>query len=265
MKNTMNKSEWIELEALRAVYESTPDQLKQTLGLKFENIDGVICSASSIEPSILINRCFVSHQALLKNKSIIKAVKQFYINAGVGKFFMHVSNTDPETKVILEHSGMKKSRGWMKFTRNISTATIQNSALTIHKISSEHAKDFARIVVPCFDMDKVSIPLVANIINHPHWHLFMGFDGDTPAATGAVFYKNGSAYCDWGATHIDFRCRGFQGAVLAHRINSAIKMGASNIYTVTGEDVPGDPQHSYKNIMRYGFTENYLRENWVPA
>lgn len=92
----------------------------------------------------------------------------------------------------------------------------------------------------------------------------MGFDGETPAASGGVFYKNGIAHCDFGSTHPDFRGRGFQGALLARRINDAIQMGASKLYTATGEAVPGDPQHSYKNILRYGFEENYLRENWVP-
>ena len=152
----------------------------------------------------------------------------------------------------------------MKFIRDTSPATTRNPELTIRKIGLEHADDFARIVVPCFDMAEASISLVASIVNHPHWHLYMGFDGDILAATGAFFYKDGAAYCDWGSTHSDSRRRGFQGAVLAYRINDAIHMGAKNLYTTTGEDVPGDPQHSYKNILRYGFTENYLRENWVP-
>jgi hypothetical protein len=33
---------------------------------------------------------------------------------------------------------------------------------------------------------------------------------------------------------------------------------------MTGEAVPGDPQHSYGNIVKAGFAEAYLRENWVP-
>ena len=29
------------------------------------------------------------------------------------------------------------------------------------------------------------------------------------------------------------------------------------------DSVPAYPQYSYENILRYGFKENYLRENWV--
>ncbi len=35
--------------------------------------------------------------------------------------------------------------------------------------------------------------------------------------------------------------------------------------TTTGEEVEGDPQHSYKNIVRAGFREAYVRENFAPA
>jgi hypothetical protein len=33
---------------------------------------------------------------------------------------------------------------------------------------------------------------------------------------------------------------------------------------MTGEAVPGDPQHCYSNIMKRGFAETCLRENWIP-
>ena len=35
-------------------------------------------------------------------------------------------------------------------------------------------------------------------------------------------------------------------------------------FTATGEEVPGDPQHSYANILRMGFEEGYIRENFAP-
>lgn len=265
MEMTENPSEWIELEELRAIYDSASDELRNKLGLKLEDINGVTCSVSSAEPSIIINRCFVTDQNALTSVDTIKKVKQLYADAGVKEFFLHVTHCTAEIVQSLGQAGMVKSRGWMKFIRDTSPAVARNPDLDIRKIGPEHAEDFARIVVPCFDMKEESIPLVASIVSHPNYHLYVGFEGDTPAATGALFFKEGIGICDWGATHPDFRGRGFQGAMLARRINDGIEMGATNLYTATGEDVPDDPQHSYKNIMRYGFKENYLRENWVPA
>jgi hypothetical protein len=262
----MNKSqsENIELQAMRAIHQSASDKLKASLGLSFEQISGVVCSASSVEPSILLNRCFVTDDNALTDLSAIKAVKAFYADAGVSRFFLHVVDSNEDTRRTLKQAGMMKARGWMKFIRDASPAVTRNPELDIRKIGPEHAKDFARIVAPCFDMTEASVPLVAGMVHHPQWHLYMGFDGDKPAATGAIFFQHGAAHCDWGSTHSDFRRRGFQGAMLARRINDAIEMGATRLFTETGEAVPDDPQHSYNNIMRYGFVEDYLRENWVP-
>lgn len=265
MDNRTGKSEWIELQELYAIHESASSEIKSGLGLKLEDINGILCSISSVEPSILINRCLVIDDRALTDISTLRAVKKFYQDNAVKEFFLHVTDNNPEKTHSLEQAGMEKNRGWMKFIRNTDPATVRNPDLDISKIGPEHAEDFARIVVPCFDLSEASIPLVASLVHHPDYHLYMGFDNDTPAATGALFYKDGIGYCDWGSTHRDFRRRGFQGAVLAHRINDAINMGALNLYTATGEAVPGDPQHSYNNIMRYGFEEYYLRENWVPA
>ena len=55
-----------------------------------------------------------------------------------------------------------------------------------------------------------------------------------------------------------------QGAIMSARIQAAIDAGCTRIFTETGEAVPGDPQHSYRNIERYGFVAGDLRENWRP-
>ncbi len=82
---------------------------------------------------------------------------------------------------------------------------------------------------------------------------------------GRVVSYGDVAALDWGATHPGFRRRGGQTAVLAARIRFALEQGCETICTMTGEAVPGDPQHSYSNIMKSGFAEAYLRENWIPA
>jgi GNAT superfamily N-acetyltransferase len=71
-------------------------------------------------------------------------------------------------------------------------------------------------------------------------------------------------WLDWGATAPAFRRRGSQSALLRRRILDALDMGCRLILTETGEEVEGDPQHSYKNILRMGFREAYVRENYAP-
>ncbi len=44
----------------------------------------------------------------------------------------------------------------------------------------------------------------------------------------------------------------------------ALDLGCAALGTETGEEVPGDPQHSYNNIRRAGFVETHVRANYAP-
>lgn len=59
------------------------------------------------------------------------------------------------------------------------------------------------------------------------------------------------------------RGQGVQLSLLAARVRLALAGGARAIHTCTGEAVPGEPQHSYANILRCGFSEGDLRANWA--
>lgn len=53
---------------------------------------------------------------------------------------------------------------------------------------------------------------------------------------------------------------------MARRINDAIAAGCKLIGTETGDDTPDDPNPSYHNMLRTGFTLAYRRPNflWQP-
>jgi hypothetical protein len=90
----------------------------------------------------------------------------------------------------------------------------------------------------------------------------MSFDGNCPAGVGALYVKNGYGWTDFGATAPALRRRGSQGVLMAARLERALELGCKKVFTCTGVNVPGDPQHSYGNILRAGFAEDYVRENY---
>lgn len=59
------------------------------------------------------------------------------------------------------------------------------------------------------------------------------------------------------------RGRGAQLALLHRRILDAAAAGCETLFVETGERVPNRPSASYRNILRAGFEEAYLRPNWV--
>jgi hypothetical protein len=56
-----------------------------------------------------------------------------------------------------------------------------------------------------------------------------------------------------------------QRALLAHRLRVADRSRLARVHTCTGAPAPGDPQHSYRNILRCGFVETVQRRNLAPA
>ena len=227
-------------------------------------IGDAICSVSASEPSILINRVFGIGRNGEPDVEQLRDIRALYSEAGVERFFLHVipGKCDPAT---LADAGFENYRGWMKFVRTTEDQPEPRSDLEVREIGPEHADDFARIAGSAFDFLPSSFPAVATVVGARGYRSFMTFDGDTPAGTGVVYVDGESGVFDFGATDPNFRRRGGQSAVLAARVSCAAEAGCKYLYTMTGEAVPDDPQHSYSNILRAGFEEAYLRENWIPT
>ena len=258
------QAEAAEQKALISWYNAAKNVRASGFDWHVLEIGGAVCSVSSSEPSILINRVFGLGSTGAPDVEQLKDIRALYSEAGVERFFLHVipGKCDP---ALLEAAGFRNYRGWMKFIRSTDDRPESRSDLAVREIGSEHADVFARIAGSAFDFLPSSFPAVAAVVGARGYRCFMTFDGETPAGTGVVFADGESGVFDFGATDPDFRKRGGQSAVLAARVSCAANMGCKNLYTMTGESVPDDPQHSYSNILRAGFEEAYLRENWVPV
>jgi GNAT superfamily N-acetyltransferase len=260
-------AEMIERQALLGWYEAASQLEMPGYDWNLEQIGDALCSVSATEPSILVNRVLgLGSQATPTLEQLVE-IQRLYSEAGVSRFFLHVvpQIVGPDTGKLLSAAGYRRHRGWMKFTRGPGDVGPVTTNLTVRRIRPDEAADFAAIAAPAFDMTPASQPALTALANDPHWHLYMSFDGARPAGTGAIYISGNGAYTDWAATHPDFRRRGSQTAILNARIQDALDSGCTTIVTMTGEAVPGDPQHSYSNILKRGFSEAYLRENWIPA
>lgn len=260
-------TETIERQALLGWFEAASRLELAGIDWNLKQVGDALCSVSATEPSILINRVLGLGSRAAPTFEQLDEIQQLYREAGVSRFFLHVMPQllDPATEEMLTKAGFRRHRGWMKFTRGTAGVDAVNTDLAIRQIGPDEAADFAAIVAPAFDIGPAFQPALAALANDPDWHLYMSFDGVRPAGTGGVYISGQTAYTDWGATHPEFRRRGSQTAILNARIRHALDAGCTMIATMTGEAVPGDPQHSYSNILKRGFSEACLRQNWIPA
>lgn len=263
-----HEAEHIELAALRSLHVASDSALRESLGLEAREVGSALVSiAAALPPSaIVVNRAIGLGLSRPATETDVREIVDIYAAAGVARYFLQVSpEAQPDALVgWLEAAGLEKARGWQKFSRGREGVAERKTDLTIRKIGPEDGEAFGRIACDAFDLGDAAVPWLARMPGREGWHIFMSFDGDRPAGTGAVYIQDDMASIDFGATAPEFRRRGSQGALLARRVEFALDMGCRRLFTCTGEAVAGDPQHSYGNILKCGFTEDYVRANYAP-
>ena len=159
----------------------------------------------------------------------------------------------------LETKGYTPSYAWMKFERPPDPPPAFETTLRIEDATDPAV--FGATLSEGFGAPPGTWPRM-RILGRPGWHFFLAWDADEPAAAASLFVLDGVAWFAGAATRPAFRGRGAQSALLATRIERARAVGARRLTVETGEQVDGKPDQSYRNILRAGFREAYLRPNW---
>lgn len=261
-------AEEIERAALEDLHAAATPEIRERLGGSGQKVGSAFVSIASELPAtaIVINRAIGVGLAAPETEDSVSAIVEAYRSARVERYFVHAH---PEAKPVelegwLMSLGLEKARGWQKFSRGTEPVPKPKTELSIREIDQHDAEASATIVSEAFDLGEVARPWLQQLPGRDRWHVFMSFDGDTPAGAGALFIDGDVGWTDFGATAPAFRGRGSQSALLRLRVEFALDSGCKQVFTCTGEEVPGDPQHSYSNILKCGFKEDYVRANYAP-
>ncbi|MBX2879028.1 MAG: GNAT family N-acetyltransferase [Granulosicoccus sp.] len=261
---SIQQSEAIESDALEALLQVASDSDKIALGLDWERSDSVLFASAANLPdtAIVINRTMVNPGPIEDHDTILKQIVDKYRRAKVGSYLVQVTSDQTTTAA---RQGLHPTRAWQKFKRGTAPISLPSSRLSVKRITEKEGHDFARIVCPAFDLGEEAQSWFSKLPASPNWQIYMCFDDGSPAGVGALYVKGDAAWLDFGATAPEHRQKGVQTSVLATRVNAALAQGCTQLFTCTGVDVPGDPQHSYKNILKVGFEESYVRYNYTLA
>jgi GNAT superfamily N-acetyltransferase len=160
----------------------------------------------------------------------------------------------------LEARGYSRGYAWMKFERDADPPPTVESDLRVAETTDVEA--FTLAGREGFGLPPELESSFGAIVGAPGWHCFVAWAGAEPAACAALFVDGEAGWLGLGATRPAFRRRGGQGALLAARLETARALGLTTVATETGERVDGRPSDSYRNILRAGFGEAYVRANW---
>jgi GNAT superfamily N-acetyltransferase len=163
----------------------------------------------------------------------------------------------------LSANGFAKGRAWMKFVRD---AHLPRFAVTgdveVVELTGPAQEPFGMIAATGFGLPAWVAAFFADLPGREGWRCYAArVDGATEACA-AMLVDGAVAEFGIAATLEPARGRGCQPALLHRRILDAAAAGCDTLFVETGERVPGQPSPSYRNILRAGFKEAYLRPNW---
>ena len=256
----------LELACHQDLFDATPPDIRATLGWRCEDVGGALVSLAANAPSILFNRTIGLGRQEPASAEAVDEIQEKYAKAGVERYFVHIDPQaePPQLRDWLTKAGLEPQRRWVKFERDARPVAEVRTALHIARIEARHSTAFGRIVADGFDLGASASELFPPVVERPGWHLLGAFDADEPVAAGVLFVRDGIGYLNFAATAPSHRRKGAQRALLAARIDAARELGCTQLFTETGEAVPGDPQHSYHNIERAGFAPAYRIDNYAP-
>jgi hypothetical protein len=257
--------EFGEAEAYADVWRAAPADFAASHGLRLEQIGSAVAITMQAVDIILMNRVVGLGLKEPATEWMVDDIVVRYRSAGIQNFAVQLSLAAQPSALPewLARRGLQRQDNWAKVYRGPTPPPEISTDLRIERIGPEQAVAFAEVVCVAFGMPDFLIPWLAAPVGRPGWQHYLAFDGSIPVATGALFVQGDVGWLGVGSTLPAYRRRGAQGAIMAQRIRDGQAMGCRWIITETGEDRPDQPNPSYHNMLRTGFTLAYLRPNYI--
>jgi GNAT superfamily N-acetyltransferase len=250
-------TERAEIAALIDLWDAAGYDLSERLGAAQFRAGGAFAFSCRSVPAIELNRALG-----VATPDELDAVEEFYRAQGSQFWVSPLPGSDLDAE--LERRGYVSGYRWMKFSRAAGAAGTVTTEFEIAEVGADRALDFSATACAGYGFPEFFVPWPARLPGRDGWTCVVSYDRGRPVGTGALFVRGDAGWLGMAATLPEARGRGSQTAILAHRIERAAELGCSLLVTETGERLPDSPFGSYRNILRAGFEERYLRPNYRP-
>lgn len=257
--------ERVERDAWRDLAQAAPASFVQAVGLETASLNGALYFCCARMPVFQFNWLSGTGLGRDDGSSIAEAVRRFRA-AGATRAFVQLPpgpNVRHCTELARAQGLVEHPLAWAKFHRRTAGIESPRTALRIVEATPAMRDDFTSAVLAGFAMPTPMRDGLGAIVGRPNWKAFIAHDGSTAAGGGALYVNGDFAWLGIASVRPEFRKRGGQSALLAHRLAVAASLGARHAVTETGVPLPGQAAPSYANILRAGFSVAYVRPNWT--
>jgi N-acetylglutamate synthase-like GNAT family acetyltransferase len=267
MQELIRRSEIIERAAWRSLYRGASGRARRRLGLQVVEQDGVTFLSASRVDHLLLNRAIGLGTSADPGTDAVAAAVKHFEGRNIPRFWIHMGSGLRYSELpglLLERGIIPYPRSWMKFVRRTARVEALPCELKIRSAAPRDAKRVGRILAPAFDLPEEAGALLAAGIGLDRWDYFVAEDDNRIVAAAAIYTRGDDGYLAFAATLPEARRRGCQRALMAVRLEHAQRMGCKRVFTETGMPVEGKAGSSYRNILRVGFDELHVRDNFAP-
>ncbi|HWC49814.1 MAG TPA: GNAT family N-acetyltransferase [Solirubrobacterales bacterium] len=162
----------------------------------------------------------------------------------------------------LQGRGFEHGYAWMKFVRDSHPPRFPAPEVEVVELSAADEEPFGTIAAVGFGMPAWAAGFFAHLPGRDGWRCYVARVEGKAQACAAMLIEDRIAEFGIAATLEEARGHGCQTALLHRRILDAAEAGCHTLFVETGERVPDRPSGSYRNILKAGFEEAYVRPNW---
>jgi len=253
----------VEQRFWREIWESMPHEVSSEHGVELREFGALQVTLTRDLPQVpILNLVLGAAEASEANlEYAIAWAEEHGVSACIPLTPGLPGSTQAET--WLQEKGFEPGYAWMKFVRDPHPPRFPApDGVEVVELTAADEEPFGMIAAVGFGMPPWGADFFAHLPGRAGWRCYVARAEGKALACAAMLIEDGVAEFGIAATLEEARGRGCQAALLHRRIRDAAEAGCHTLFVETGERVPDRPSASYRNILRAGFEEAYLRPNW---
>lgn len=256
-------AELAEIGAFEDAYRAASPEFVAATGLTYERMGATLVISLPAFPDKTYNRVLGLGVFEPANEGMIDAALAHFAAAGVMNpgFAIAPAIEPPELTDWLHTRGLHPVDSWLKLARDAAPAPFAGTDLDVREIGPEQAGDFELVFTEGFSSPEWLGAWLTALIGREGWRIYLAYDGHVPAASGALYVKDGVGWLGFGATRPAFQRRGAQSAIMSRRLHDGIAAGCHGFTSETWEPSPDERNSSLNNMLRSGFHVVHRRLN----
>ena len=258
-------AEFIELRMNEAFWAVLPRELAEKRKLESFRVGGAFITLARKSVSLQSNRVRGLGVEEPASEAMVDEIVHLFHSRAIKRFSFHISPC-PQSELIaqwLKARGLKLHHQYSKLVRHTAPPAPVTTGLKIERIGKADAAAFARVFRETFAWQADRVPWIVASVGACGFSHYLAMDGGRAVAAALLYVHRDCGWLGWGGTLTPYRRRGAQSALIAARVNRAAELGAKWVVCETMEPRRGRPSGSYRNLLRQGFEQAYLRPIWV--